>query len=274
MEGRRVAFSGLVWGWVLAAAGAAAVAQSGVPADRFAPGEIVMLRLTDIQTRFSEPVRATATPLPAELGGISIVLRQLGGPERPLPLLAIEQDGAVTRVLAQVPFELFIPPPGSLAPVGPSLLIPQEGGAPRDPVRFMAAADNLRVVAITHADGALATPASPARAGEVLVVYLLGMGHTAPRVASGVPSPSPPAVVAPPQAMFDFGSSSAPATPSFAGLSPGSVGLYQVNVTVPQPPENLAPCVPEANATLRLAGRASEAAAAVCIDPLIRRQLE
>jgi uncharacterized protein (TIGR03437 family) len=70
-----------------------------------------------------------------------------------------------------------------------------------------------------------------ARAGESLIIWTIGMGPTTPAVPAGVPAPAnPPAVVAvAPLVLFGAGT----VTPSFAGLAPGQIGLYQVNFTVP-----------------------------------------
>jgi uncharacterized protein (TIGR03437 family) len=99
---------------------------------------------------------------------------------------------------------------------------------------------------------ALAIPGFTARAaapGDFLVFYCLGLGPTTPAVASGAPAPGaePFARVAGNIAV-EFGdvtpfSPAIPAAPVFVGLTPGFVGLYQVNVQIPQDsPRN--PAVP------------------------------
>lgn len=73
--------------------------------------------------------------------------------------------------------------------------------------------------------------ASPARPGEALVIYLTGLGQVRGYVATGQAAPSSPlaAVVAPVE--VDLGNRAL--TPFFAGLTPGLVGVSQVNVMVP-----------------------------------------
>ena len=79
-----------------------------------------------------------------------------------------------------------------------------------------------------------ATPvdaAHPAAAGETLETYGSGLGATNPPVPAGTPSPaSPPAqaLVLPAPTIGDQ-----PAQVTFAGLVPGLVGIYQINVIVP-----------------------------------------
>ncbi len=77
----------------------------------------------------------------------------------------------------------------------------------------------------------LADQAHPATAGETLEIYGIGLGPTNPSVAGGFPSPSnPPAQAIQP---IDVTIGGQPAQVLFAGLAPGTVGVYQVNVIVP-----------------------------------------
>lgn len=68
----------------------------------------------------------------------------------------------------------------------------------------------------------------PARPGETIIIYAIGCGAVSPASAPGVIAPSGTTL---PDPRVFFGD--APATVSFAGLSPGSIGLYQFNVIVP-----------------------------------------
>jgi uncharacterized protein (TIGR03437 family) len=78
----------------------------------------------------------------------------------------------------------------------------------------------------------LVTPSNPVHRGDNLVIYLTGMGQTNPATTAGLPSPSDPpasALIAP---RVDLGGVNLPI--AFAGLSPGEVGVYQINVSVPR----------------------------------------
>ena len=81
-----------------------------------------------------------------------------------------------------------------------------------------------------HADFSLVNSTSPAHPGEVLIMYLVGMGATNPSTPTGQQTTGPlePAVVQP---IVTVGSQQA--VVSFAGLSPGGIGLYQINFQVP-----------------------------------------
>lgn len=105
----------------------------------------------------------------------------------------------------------------------------------------------LRHGIIVNADGTLPLPTSiklgnytskPARAGDTLVIYAIGFGQTTPPVQTGAAAPSSPLAQLS-NVIVRFGvpglfDSSIPVQAGFAGLSPGFVGLYQINVQVPQ----------------------------------------
>lgn len=84
----------------------------------------------------------------------------------------------------------------------------------------------------THGDNSLITPDSPARGGEVIVIYATGLGKTTrnpnvgeiPQYAAWIVNPEERLVVSP-NGRVDY-----------AGLTPGSAGLYQINLVVPFSP--------------------------------------
>lgn len=95
----------------------------------------------------------------------------------------------------------------------------------------VAAFSDGRLIA-QHSNFVLVDSANPAKRGEFLIMYLVGLGGTNQLVASGAPSPgtSPlPVLNVVPTVTVD----GAPAQVVFAGLTPGGVGLYQINFKVP-----------------------------------------
>jgi hypothetical protein len=167
-------------------------------------------------------------------------------------------------------------------------------------------ADPACPAAVTHADGTLVTASSPAKPGETVVIYAFGLGQTTPAVKTGEPTPTPAPVLGPSMRffirtvglVFDYCVNAGPlrpyvnpttmrpiglATPEFVGLTPGQVGLYQINVKLPDtfPPVdpctelsvitgNAAAVLPNAalsNLTISMGGVSSFDEAAICVQP-------
>ncbi len=76
---------------------------------------------------------------------------------------------------------------------------------------------------------------APARTGDVLVIWCTGLGSVSPSVETGAVSSGSPLSRVDSTPLVNFGLSVFPriVTPDFAGLTPGLVALYQVNVVVP-----------------------------------------
>jgi minor extracellular serine protease Vpr len=81
------------------------------------------------------------------------------------------------------------------------------------------------------ADGTALPVNSAVTAGDVITLYCSGLGAVTPPVTAGSPAPSSTLskTVNPVTAMIG----QTPAVVQFAGLAPGWVELYQVNVTIP-----------------------------------------
>ena len=85
------------------------------------------------------------------------------------------------------------------------------------------------IIAQHGLDFSLVDAAHPAKPGEFLIMYLAGMGATNPSVASGAVSPLAPTTVQPTVTVDGQAVTAMP----YAGLTPGLVGLYQINFQVP-----------------------------------------
>ena len=94
-----------------------------------------------------------------------------------------------------------------------------------------------------NGDGSILGSDKPAPPGSVIQVYATGLGAVTPAVAAGTPTPSSPlsTTVSPVTATI----AGRAATVTFAGLAPGMVGVYQVNIIVP-------PSAPSGTARLML----------------------
>jgi len=80
-------------------------------------------------------------------------------------------------------------------------------------------------------NGQLVTPTNPIHPTDYLEIYLAGMGATTPAVAAGMPGPSNPLAMVQTAPLVTLGGASLPVL--YAGMAPGEVGVYQVDVYVP-----------------------------------------
>jgi uncharacterized protein (TIGR03437 family) len=88
------------------------------------------------------------------------------------------------------------------------------------------------IATITRADnGQFITPTNPVHPGDSIVIWATGLGHTSPAIDSGMPSPADPLASAVIQPIVTIGGAGLDI--QYAGLTPGSVGLYQINAKIP-----------------------------------------
>lgn len=92
---------------------------------------------------------------------------------------------------------------------------------------------DFTVLAVHQDWSGLVTPDSPAAEGEVIAVYLNGLGPVIPKVATEAPGPVPPAVITGALRCQFWDGSPSDGQIFFAGLAPGMIGVYQVSVQVP-----------------------------------------
>jgi uncharacterized protein (TIGR03437 family) len=183
------------------------------------PGGLASLFVTGLDVTGVQT--ASGYPLPTEMAGVTILVQGV-----PAPILAVADvpDGGYQQINFQVPFEsntnivevryqgfstFSIP-----QTVAPGIFVLGDG-----------------TPAIQHAaDYSLVTPSNPAKPGETIVVYVTGLGPVNAEVTDGVP-PTGPGVAS---ASICSDNSVTLGTIEYAGLTPGAVGLYQVNVQLPQ----------------------------------------
>ena len=95
-----------------------------------------------------------------------------------------------------------------------------------------AAGPETGLATIIRADNnQLVTPTNPIHPKDTVVIYLTGMGQTFPQSTAGLASPSNPLASAVLQPNVTLGG--AALSVSYAGLTPNSVGLYQIDAYVP-----------------------------------------
>jgi len=212
-----------------------------------APGSLVSIFGSGF-TDSTSVLLATSYPWPTVLGTTSVTI---GG--EPLPLYVVTAG----QINAMLPFDL--PVNTSLQVVvtrGTAMSAPQPVSLiSSQPGVFTQAAngEGIGVVVIVHSDGSWVEVggANSATAGDTLVIYCTGLGDVTPRAVAGFPAPVSPVSQVIDTVTLTIGGVSVPV--SFAGLTPGFTGLYQVNATVPSgiAPNQQAPLV------LSQGGRAS-----------------
>jgi uncharacterized protein (TIGR03437 family) len=109
---------------------------------------------------------------------------------------------------------------------------------PQIPITLAATAPQLfttsdSFVIAQHADYSLVTSNAPANPGEIIVLYATGLGATDPPPDPNGVIPLFPGLVTTPVQVLLNGSALDPSQIQYAGLTPGSAGIYQVNVQLP-----------------------------------------
>jgi uncharacterized protein (TIGR03437 family) len=225
------------------------------------PGELVAVRGEQFTT--GAPVSAKTLPLGTTLGGATVYVNGTAVPTYYVAASHVENQGG--QITFQVPYST---PSGqatvrvdrndngtvqtgntvsvAVASMVPRLLEFQINVTGNSLTTF----NNITTEAPVGTNYAIATfpdfstfpipttpgvPSRPAKAGDTLVFYGLGFGQTTPAVTEGV-AVSGAATVA--NCLMVFGQSVLPGAnifsiPQYCGLTPGLVGLYQVNAVVP-----------------------------------------
>ncbi len=187
-------------------------------ADFVAPGSLISvfgINLAGI------PAEAVTDPLPGDLGDAVLAING-----SPVPLLSVNAG----QIDAQLPFEL---------PPGPNDAVVVCAGVASAPFTFSVApsapalylADTARALAF-NADGTLNGPSNPAPAGAIVTAYLTGQGQVEPPVPTGAWSPAAPLSFPVLPVAATVGGRHTDVL--FAGLTPASIGVFQVSLTVPE----------------------------------------
>lgn len=224
---------------IVAAGGPIAYANGVVNNATFEGGDVLaqgaIVALFGEQLTTGEPSVASSLPLSTELGGTRVLIN-----DQPTPVYYVSYN----QINFQIPYN---------APTGDVVIRVERGGQRGNPISARVVNGAARLLRLGIGDYAIAVNqdqsfpipampnvnARPARRGETLVFYAIGLGPTVPVTESGAASPSSPLAVAPGTWRVVFGQTgpfavgSVETTPMFAGLTPGFVGLYQVNVTIP-----------------------------------------
>jgi uncharacterized protein (TIGR03437 family) len=162
--------------------------------------------------------------LPVEMNYVRVYVQ-----DRPMPLLYVSEK--------QINFLM-----SSLESAGPvKVRVVNEGGTGPDiTVTLVDAAPALFPMAngyaiATNAAGKLLTADAPAHAGDTVVVYVTGLGKTSPNPGLGeIPNYAASMLAQASLKITLHGVAVDPQLIKYAGLTPGSAGLYQINLYLPE----------------------------------------
>ena len=194
------------------------------------------------QLSSGSPAYASGFPLPTTLGGVQVLINGT-----PVPLIYADAN----QVDFQVPFNLA---PGQVtvqvlrnSQPGNRISANVVSAAPRlfALKQLAAAPDGTPYGVVVNSDNTLAipsnlgVPAHPAHRGDLVTIYVLGLGPVSPVVNTGDAAPSAePLARTADLVQGVYGTPTGTGSPTvnaiYAGLSPGFAGLYQVNVLIPQ----------------------------------------
>jgi len=193
--------------------------QSGI----IAPGELVNIGGANLGP--ANAVIAPAGNLPTSLGGV-----QVNFDGTPAALSYVSSN----LLVAQVPFGVK---PGGTASMTVSYQNSTGIAVPlvvanAVPGIYTQSADGTGVGSVVNPDGSLNSSTHPAARGSYVALYATGLGAVSPALANGQAAPLAPlsTTATPVSAVVD----GYPASVTFAGAAPSLVGVYQVNLLIPQ----------------------------------------
>ncbi len=178
-------------------------------------------------------LQAQTKPLPTELGGTTV---RVGGILA--PLFAVVRVNGQEQINFQIPFASL---PGPAQAQQTAEVVVTNNGVSNAPVLMQLADAQPGIFLFDGVNGAIVHGANqllavseqdPAERGEVVVIYATGLGAVENQPATGEPASLTMLSQTPVFPSVTVGGK--PAAVGFAGLTPGYVGLYQINVTVPQ----------------------------------------
>ncbi len=164
-------------------------------------------------------------PLPTAVANSCLTVNGL-----PIPILFVSPN----QINAQMPFSIdgnvtvILRTPGGVSENYNTTVLPTA------PSVFSAMLPGLTTPVATivrNANGEMVTGSNPVHPGDVLIIYATGLGQTAPAVQTGMPSPTSPLATALTAPVVTLGSANLSLL--YAGLAPGEIGVYQINVKVP-----------------------------------------
>jgi len=195
------------------------VNASSYAAGPFAPNSLISIFGANLAR--STQAAPPGGPLPAELNYVQVFVEN-----QRVPLLFVSDtqiNFVMSSVLKPGPVNVRVATEGlsgpeitvSLVDCAPTMF-PTQGG----------------YALATSADNKVLTPDAPAHPGDIVVIYLTGLGRTSPNFNAGE-VPAAARIVSPLKVSLG-GVDLDPIYIKYAGLAPGWPGLYQLNLEIPR----------------------------------------
>lgn len=207
------------------------VVDNAVASGTVAPGDIAVAY--GIQFTTSAPGGPTTLPLATSFNNVQITVNGT-----PAPLYFTSAG--------QIDFEVpFGTPPGT------AIVQVIDNNQPGNSVSVTIAERAPKIlvfgggtpIIVNYSDGSIPSEtftllkSHAAHPGDTLIIYAIGLGQTDPEATTGAAATNPPLLEIDPPVTVTLGGGFSPTTtitPLFTGLAPGFVGLYQINVTLPE----------------------------------------
>ncbi len=200
-------------------------AANNIPVtNSYSPGEVITLYGTGLGP--STPTTASA-PFPTTLGGVQVMVNGTAAPV---------YDARAGQISAVIPYGA--PKDGSFLQIqvinngAQSNKVNVYSGPTSPGVFTIPSGGPFNGAIINNTNGTIVSDSNPVKVGDVLSLFLTGLGAVTPAVAAGTAAPSSPLSTITDKFMTVY-IDGIEAPPLFAGLAPTLGGLYQVNLKVP-----------------------------------------
>jgi uncharacterized protein (TIGR03437 family) len=193
------------------------------------PGSTGSIFGTGLGEGISGVVGASTAPFPTTLQGVSVTVGGI-----PAPIISMANVQGQEQINIQVPFELSAPGTttvvitnnnSSATFTGVQLLAIMPGIFENGP-------PGMKIAAALHADFSPVTQANPARGGEVIQLFLTGLGATNPTVRTNVAGPASPLAATVAQPVVGINGQGVEVKGSW--YAPTLYTAYQINFVAPQ----------------------------------------
>lgn len=185
-------------------------------------GEIVSIFGADFGPAQGVAASFVGGKLPAELAGVTVIM---GGVAAPLFYVSDRQINALVPAEVAGREQVTVQVLYNSLPSAPAILRLRAA----NPGVFLV---NSRPAILLNASNTLVSPTAPISGGDVIQIYATGLGALDTAIETGAPAPLDRLVRTRVTPRVAIGGVDAEVL--FSGLAPGFVGLYQVNVRVPQ----------------------------------------